>query len=260
MILDQFCLKGKIALVTGANDGIGQAIAVGLAEAGADIAAVYRSDITKTQELVEALGRRFFAVRADLSQMESVEKVYSAVMEHYGRIDILFNNAGAIRREDSLHFTEKDWDDVMNLNIKTLFFLTQRVAGQMIRNQIPGKIVNTASLLSFQGGIRTPSYTASKSAVRGITMTLANEWAQYGIQVNAIAPGFFITEQNRTLLLNPDGSYTERSKTILAHTPYGRFGEPSELLGTLQWLASDASKFVSGTMTVIDGGFDAFSI
>ena len=157
MILDQFCLKGKIALVTGANDGIGQAIAVGLAEAGADIAAVYRSDITKTQELVEALGRRFFAVRADLSQMESVEKVYSAVMEHYGRIDILFNNAGAIRREDSLHFTEKDWDDVMNLNIKTLFFLTQRVAGQMIRNQLPGKIDNTASLLSLQGGVPPPS-------------------------------------------------------------------------------------------------------
>lgn len=126
--------------------------------------------------------------------MESVEKVYSAVMEHYGRIDILFNNAGAIRREDSLHFTEKDWDDVMNLNIKTLFFLTQRVAGQMIRNQIPGKIVNTASSVVLPRGIRTPSYTAPNPPVRGITMTLANEWAQYGIQVNAIAPGYIATK------------------------------------------------------------------
>ena len=250
MILDQFCLKGKIALVTGANDGIGQAIAVGLAEAGADIAAVYRSDITKTQELVEALGRRFFAVRADLSQMESVEKVYSAVMEHYGRIDILFNNAGAIRREDSLHFTEKDWDAVMNLNIKTLFFLTQRVAGQMIRNQIPGKIVNTASLLSFQGGIRTPSYTASKSAVRGITMTLANEWAQYGIQVNAIAPGYIATKITTALRSDP-----QRSPEILARIPAGRWGRPEDFKGIAVFLASPASDYINGCTIAVDGGW-----
>lgn len=250
MILEQFKLDGKIALVTGANDGIGQAIAVGLAEAGADIAAVYRSDITKTEEMVTALGRRFFSVKADLSLMESVDLVYEKVMAHYGRIDILFNNAGTIRREDSEKFTEKDWDDVMNLNIKTLFFLTQRVAGQMIENKIAGKIVNTASLLSFQGGIRTPSYTASKSAVRGITMTLANEWAKYGINVNAIAPGYIATKITTALRNDP-----QRGPDILARIPAGRWGTPEDFKGIAVFLASQASDYINGYTIAVDGGW-----
>lgn len=250
MILDQFSLVGKIALVTGANDGIGQAIAVGLAEAGADIAAVYRSDISKTQELVTALDRRFFAVKADLSKMESVNKVFDAVMEHYGRIDILFNNAGAIRREDCTVFSEKDWDDVMNLNIKTLFFLTQRVGAQMIEKKIPGKIVNTASLLAFQGGIRTPSYTASKSAVKGLTMTLANEWAKYGINVNAIAPGYIATKITTALRNDP-----ARNPAILERIPAGRWGTPEDFKGVAVFLASSASDYINGYTIAVDGGW-----
>lgn len=250
MILDQFSLEGKIALVTGANDGIGQAIAVGLAEAGADIAAVYRSDISKTQELVTALGRRFFAVKADLSKMESVDVVFDAVMAHYGRIDILFNNAGAIRREDCTAFSEKDWDDVMNLNIKTLFFLTQRVGAQMIEKKIPGKIVNTASLLAFQGGIRTPSYTASKSAVKGLTMTLANEWAKYGINVNAIAPGYIATKITTALRNDP-----ARNPAILERIPAGRWGTPEDFKGVAVFLASPASDYINGYTIAVDGGW-----
>lgn len=250
MILDQFKLDGKTALVTGANDGIGQAIAVGLAEAGADIAAVHRSDISETRRQVEALGRRFFPVEADLSKMESVELVYRAVMEHYGRIDILFNNAGTIRREDSENFTEQDWDDVMNLNAKVLFFLTQKVGRQMIERGIAGKIVNTASLLSFQGGIRTPSYTASKSAVRGLTMTLANEWAKYGIQVNAIAPGYIATKITASLREDLD-----RSKDILCRIPAGRWGTPEDFKGVAVFLASSASDYITGYTIAVDGGW-----
>lgn len=250
MILNSFSLKGKVALVTGANDGIGQAIALGLAEAGADIAAVYRSDITKTEEQVRALGGNFFSVKADLSRMESVDTVFQAVMDHYGRIDILFNNAGAIRREDSVNFTEQDWDDVMNLNIKVLFFLTQRVGRQMIEQKIPGKIVNTASLLSFQGGIRTPSYTASKSAVRGITMTLANEWAKYGINVNAIAPGYIATKITTALRNDP-----QRGPDILARIPAGRWGTPEDFKGIAVFLASSASDYINGCTIPVDGGW-----
>lgn len=250
MILDQFSLKGKVALVTGANDGIGQAIAVGLAEAGADIAAVYRSDISQTESIIRGLGVNFFSVKADLSRMESVDKVYQEVMDHYGRIDILFNNAGTIRREDSVAFSEQDWDDVMNLNIKVLFFLTQRVARQMIDNGIPGKIVNTASLLSFQGGIRTPSYTASKSAVRGLTMTLANEWAKYGINVNAIAPGYIATKITTALRNDPN-----RGPDILARIPAGRWGTPDDFKGVAVFLASPASDYINGYTIAVDGGW-----
>lgn len=250
MILDRFSLKGKVALVTGANDGIGQAIAVGLAEAGADIAAVYRSDISRTAELVNALGVNFFAVKADLSEMASVDTVYNAVIEHYGRIDILFNNAGAIRREDSVRFSETDWDEVMNLNIKTLFFLTQKVGAQMIEKGIRGKIVNTASLLSFQGGIRVASYTASKSAVRGITMMLANEWAKYGICVNAIAPGYIATKITTSLRQDP-----QRGPDILARIPAGRWGTPEDFKGIAVFLASPASDYINGSTIAVDGGW-----
>ena len=250
MTLDAFSLEGKVALVTGASDGIGQAMAVGLAEAGADVAAVSRSDMTKTAEMIRALGRSCCTVQADLSRMASVESVYRQVMERFGRIDILFNNAGAIRREDSVRFTEQDWDDVMNLNVKVLFFLTQRVARQMIENGITGKIIKTASLLSFQGGIRTPSYTASKSAVRGITMTLANEWAQYGINVNAIAPGYIATKITTALRGDP-----QRGADILARIPAGRWGTPEDFKGIAVFLASRASDYINGCTIAVDGGW-----
>lgn len=250
MILDKFNLTGKVALVTGANDGIGQGMAVGLAEAGCSIAAVYRSDISETKKKVESLGREFFAVKADLSKMESVQTVYDAVMERYGKIDILFNNAGAIIRQDSLEFSEENWDYVMNLNIKTLFFLSQKVAGQMIEKGIKGKIINTASLLSFQGGIKVPSYTASKSGVKGLTMLLANEWAKYGICVNAIAPGYIATKITKALRDDP-----VRSGEILCRIPAGRWGEPEDFKGIAVFLASPASDYINGYTIAVDGGW-----
>lgn len=250
MVLDQFKLDGKVALVTGANDGIGQAMAIALAEAGADIAAVYRSDVSVTEEKVKATGRRFFAVRADLTEMASVDKVFNAVIGEYGRIDILFNNAGSIRRNDSLDFTETDWDWDMNINIKVLFFLTQKVARSMVEGRVRGKIINTASLLSYQGGIRTPAYTASKSAVKGLTMTLANEWAKYGINVNAIAPGYIATKITKAVREDET-----RSKDILSRIPAGRWGTPDDFKGVAVFLASAASDYVNGFTIAVDGGW-----
>ena len=207
--------------------------------------------------MAAAQASRSPTVQADLSRMASVESVYRQVMERFGRIDILFNNAGAIRREDSVRFTEQDWDDVMNLNVKVLFFLTQRVARQMIENGISGKIINTASLLSFQGGIRTPSYTASKSAVRGITMTLANEWAHYGINVNAIAPGFTITglSDDFNKSINGDAQF---GKNILENLYLGswngRAAMPEEMGHPLVALGSKVCSYVSGQVVYIDYG------
>lgn len=250
MILDQFRLDRKVALVTGANDGIGQGIAVGLAEAGADIAIVYRSDCSKTEALITGLGRKFFAVKADLSKMESVDRVFHAVMEHYGHIDILFNNAGTIVREPCSCFSEADWDSVMDLNAKCSFFLTQRVGNQMIEKGIHGRIINTASLLSFQGGIRIPSYTASKSAIRGLTMALANEWAQYGICVNAIAPGYIATKMTSAVRDDPN-----RNNAILERIPAGRWGSPEDFKGIAVFLASPASAYINGYTIAVDGGW-----
>jgi len=182
--------------------------------------------------------------------MKSVDLVYNAVMEYYGKIDILFNNAGTIRREDSTEFTEKDWDDVMNLNAKVLFFLTQKVGSQMITNGIRGKIVNTASLLSFQGGIRVPSYTVSKAGVKGLTMTLANEWAKYGININAIAPGYIATKITKALREDPD-----RASDILCRIPAGRWGTPEDFKGIAVFLSSSASDYINGYTIAVDGGW-----
>ncbi|MGX8679225.1 MAG: 2-dehydro-3-deoxy-D-gluconate 5-dehydrogenase KduD [Sphaerochaetaceae bacterium] len=250
MVLDMFSLDGRIALVTGANDGIGQAIAIGLAEAGADIAGVFRTDISVTEEKVKALGRQFFGIKADLCLPDSSQKVFDAAMNHYGHIDILVNNAGTIRRADSTEYTEKDWDEVMNVNIRSLFFLTQKVGKQMIDKNIKGKIINTASLLSFQGGIRVPAYTASKSAVRGITMTLANEWAKYGICINSIAPGYIATKNTKALREDP-----ERYEQILVRIPAGRWGMPDDIKGLAVFLASPASDYINGTTIPCDGGW-----
>ena len=194
MSLTSFSLEGKTAIVTGATGGLGQGIAVALAEAGADISCVdYSGEFAETQKAVETAGRRFLGIKADLSQMTRIAEVVSQTREHFGRIDILVNNAGIIRRNPCIDFTEKDWDDVLQVNLKSVFFLSQAVARVFIEQGGGGKIINIASMLSYQGGVLIPSYTAAKSGVAGITRTMGNEWAAKGINVNAIAPGYFAT-------------------------------------------------------------------
>ena len=244
-----FNLAGKTALVTGANTGIGQAIAIALAEAGADIVVAGRSAAQETGASVAALGRRFLDVRADLSGTEPVRRVMDEAIALNGRLDILVNNAGIIHREDSLDVLEEDWDTVIDTNLKSVFFLCQAAARHMVRGG-GGKIVNIASLLSFQGGIRVPAYTASKSALAGLTRALANEWAVHGINVNAIAPGYFDTANTAALRADP-----AREPAILARIPAGRWGQPDDLAGAAIFLASRASDYVHGIVLPVDGGW-----
>ncbi|MBA7851929.1 2-dehydro-3-deoxy-D-gluconate 5-dehydrogenase KduD [Enterobacter cloacae] len=250
MILDTFTLSGKVAIVTGCDTGLGQGMAIALAQAGCDIVGVNRKAPEKTATSVTALGRRFTAIRADLGQQEGLQGVVERAVAEMGRVDILVNNAGTIRREDALAFTEKDWDEVIDLNLKSVFFLSQAVAKQFIAQGQGGKIINIASMLSFQGGIRVPSYTASKSGVLGITRLLANEWAAHGINVNAIAPGYMAT--NNTQQLRDD---EQRSQEILDRIPAGRWGEPKDLQGPVVFLASAASDYVNGHTLAVDGGW-----
>ncbi len=244
-----FNLQGKVALVTGANTGLGQGIALALAEAGAAIAAAGISAPTETEQKVRALGRRFVAIEADLSSLEPIDRVVRGTIDGLGGLDILVNNAGLIRRADAVDFTEKDWDDVMNVNIKGAFFMAQAAGRHMIANGY-GKIINIASMLSFQGGIRVPSYTASKSGIAGITRLLANEWASKGININAIAPGYMATDN--TAMLRAD---EKRSSEILGRIPAGRWGDPSDLGGAAVVLASRASDYVNGAVIPVDGGW-----
>ena len=254
MILDQFKLDGKVAIVTGTSRGLGQAIAVGLAEAGADVALVHRSDGFETEERIQALGRRCVTIQADLADRNSVSRIVDETVALLGGIDILVNNAGIIRRAPLVEFTEKDWDDVMDVNLRSLFFLSQAVAKVMIRQTSDGrrggKIINLASMLSFQGGILVPSYTASKSAVLGLTRLLANELAPHGINVNAIAPGYMATDNTKPLREDP-----LRSKAILDRIPAGRWGSPEDLQGAAVFLASAASQYMHGTTIAVDGGW-----
>jgi len=194
MILDDFRLTGKVAIVTGCRTGLGQGMAFGLAEAGADIVGIDLDRLSETRKAVEESGRRFLGIEADLSRITAIDAIMSRAIETFGKIDILVNNAGIIRRADAVDFSEKDWDDVMNVNLKTVFFFSQAAARQFIKQKTGGKIISVASMLSFQGGIRVPSYTASKSGVMGITRLMANEWAKHDIQVNAIAPGYMATD------------------------------------------------------------------
>jgi len=249
MSLASFSLEGKVALVTGANTGLGQGIAVALAQAGADIVAVGRSNATDTQRGVAAAGRRFHFVHADLERSQDAARVVNEAVQAAGRVDILVNNAGIIRRNDALAFTEEDWDAALNVNLKTPFFLAQAAAKVMLANG-GGKIINIASMLSFQGGIRTASYTASKSGLAGLTRLLANEWAAHGINVNAIAPGYF--ETNNTTALRAD---EQRNRDILGRIPAGRWGRPSDLGGAAVFLASAAADYVHGTVLAVDGGW-----
>jgi len=244
-----FDLKGKIAVVTGASQGLGLGMVLGLAKAGATIVGVGISDMSETKASVEALGSKFLGIQANLLTLDDLDRIVSKVVDTFKTIDILVNNAGIIRREDSLEFSEKDWDDVMDINLKTVFFLSQKVAKVMKENG-GGKIINIASMLSFQGGIRVPSYTASKSGIKGLTMLLANEWGQYNINVNAIAPGYMATNNTKALQADP-----MRSKEILDRIPLGRWGLPSDLEGPVVFLASSASNYINGYTIAVDGGW-----
>ena len=244
-----FTLGGKVAMVTGANTGIGQAVALALAAAGADIVAVGRSSCEQTVAEVALLGRRAMELRADLSSIAPVVDLVADAVAQLGRLDILVNNAGIIRREDAVSFSEADWDVVVDTNLKSVFFLCQAAARHMLPRG-SGKIVNIASLLSFQGGIRTASYTASKSGVAGLTKLLANEWSAKGINVNAIAPGYIRT--NNTAALQSD---EERNRAILDRIPAGRWGEADDIGGSAVFLASDAAKYVHGVVLPVDGGW-----
>ena len=245
-----FDLTGRWAIVTGANTGIGQAIAVGLAEAGADIVGVGRSAMDDTAKAVTSTGRRFVPLKADLSDTGEARAVVERALAAGASPDILVNNAGIIRRADALEFTEEDWDAVLDTNLKSVFFLCQAFAKAALARQGPAKIINIASLLSFQGGIRIPSYTASKSGLAGITRLMANEWASKGINVNAIAPGY--VETNNTEALRADA---ERSADILKRIPAARWAKAEDMVGTAVYLASRASDYVHGTVLPVDGGW-----
>lgn len=247
--MNPFDLTDRRALVTGANTGIGQAIAVALAQAGADVAVAGRSDAGETLAAVAATGRKGVGIAADLSSIEPAGRVIAETVTALGGIDILVNNAGIIRRGDLEDFTEQDWDAVVDTNLKSLFFLSQAAARDMLTRG-RGKIVNIASLLSFQGGIRVPSYAAAKSGVAGVTKAMANELAARGVQVNAIAPGYIAT--NNTAALQADET---RNRQIMERIPAGRWGAPEDIAGAAVFLASPASDYVTGHVLAVDGGW-----
>ena len=251
MILDLFKLDGKVALVTGAGQGLGQGMALALAEAGADIAALDRTGCEGTCESVHTLGRKYHEAVVDLREasVEDLQKVVDGFVSELGRIDILVNNAGTIRRTPAIDFSETDWDDVLQINLKAAFFLAQATARVMM-SQGSGKIINIASMLSFQGGITVPSYTAAKSALAGVTRALANEWAKHNINVNAIAPGYMATENTAPLRADPN-----RAPAILERIPAGRWGTPDDLKGVVVFLASSASDYMHGSIVPVDGGW-----
>ena len=244
-----FDLSGKVGLVTGGNKGLGAGIALALARVGADVAVVSTRTETETVDAIKALGRRAIHIDADLTSTEPIERIIATTLSQLGGLDILVNNAGMIRRADSVDFTEADWDAVMDLNLKSAFFLAQAAGRHMIA-QGSGKIINIASMLSFQGGIRVPSYTASKSGMAGITKLLANEWAAKGVNINAIAPGYMATDN--TAALQADEA---RNRSILERIPAGRWGRPSDMGGAAVFLASSASDYVNGITLPVDGGW-----
>ena len=250
MSVNSFSLEGKVAIVTGCDTGLGQGMALGLAEAGCDIVGVNIVEPKETMEKMAETGRKFVDVRANLMKLDDIPSIVDKALSEFGRIDILVNNAGIIRRNDAIDFSEQDWDDVMNINIKSVFFMSQAVAKQFIKQGEGGKIINIASMLSYQGGIRVPSYTASKSGVMGVTRLMANEWAKHGVNVNAIAPGYMAT--NNTKALRADES---RNKEILERIPAERWGTPEDLAGPVVFLSSKASDYINGYTIAVDGGW-----
>jgi len=251
MILDLFKLTGKSAIVTGASRGIGEAMALALAEAGADVALVGRSDLDPVRKKIEALGRRAVCVNADLAKMDAIPAVMDATLKAFSKVDILVNNAGIVRRADILEFSEKDWDEVIDLNLKSCFFMAQAAARDMAKRK-KGKIINISSLTYFWGGMRVPSYVASKAGVSQFTKAMCNELAPHGINVNAIAPGYIATDINKDLRADAG-----KSAELLSRIPAGRFGTPDDLKGMAVYMASDASNYMNGTTVLVDGGWMA---
>jgi 2-deoxy-D-gluconate 3-dehydrogenase len=249
--MNLFDLSGKVAVVTGASTGLGKGMSLGLAEAGADLVLVDYVDSNETAKEVKALGKNAITIVADLLNIKPIQSIVDETIRTFGKIDILVNNAGIIRRTPAIDYSEKDWDEVMAINSKTVFFFCQTVARDMMKRKY-GKIINISSLLAFQGGILVPSYSASKGAVAQITKALANEWAQHGININAIAPGYMATNNTKALREDP-----VRSKTILDRIPAGRWGTPEDLKGVAVFLASHASDYVNGHVLVADGGWMA---
>jgi 2-deoxy-D-gluconate 3-dehydrogenase len=251
MILDQFALDGRVALVTGAGRGLGRALALALGEAGADVAVLDRTGARGTATLLEGMGRRTLSIPCDLSVATSDEltAVVDRVVDAFGRVDVLVNNAGIIRRTPAIDVSPESWGDVLRVNLDAVFFLSQ-AAGRVMIPQGGGRIINVASMLSFQGGVNVPSYTASKHAVAGLTKALANEWASAGVNVNAIAPGYMATDNTAPLREDP-----ERSRAILERIPAGRWGTPDDLMGVVVLLASDAGRYVHGAVIPVDGGW-----
>ena len=249
-MLEMFSLKGKNIIVTGANTGLGQAMCVAFAEAGANVCGVARRSCDETKKLVEEKNAKFIEVIADLSSTEPVKRIVDTCINELGSADVLVNNAGMIKREDAINVTEEDWNNVLNVNLNVVFFLSQEFAKRAMDNNRTAKIINICSMLSYQGGIRVPSYTASKSAVCGLTKALCNEWASKGINVNGIAPGYM--ETNNTKDIKADEN---RNEAILERIPMGRWGKPSDLMGTAIFLASSASDYINGFTIAVDGGW-----
>jgi len=252
MILEKFRIDGKVAVVTGGTKGLGKAIALGLAEAGADIATVSRTPNPDLEKVVLKLGRRYAHYRADLTQREQTRRVVPSILEMMGDIDILVNNAGIIRRSSAVEYSGADWDATIEIDLSATFILSQ-AAGKIMLKKGKGKIINIASVLSFQGGINVVAYVASKHGIIGLTRTFANDWASKGINVNAIAPGWFITELTEAIRKD-----AERSKSIIGRTPAGRWGIPEDIAGAAVFLASPASDFIHGVILPVDGGWMAW--
>ena len=250
MSLNMFSLKGKTALVTGANTGLGQGICVAYAEAGANVIGVARRSCQETADKIAAVSGSFTEIIADLSDLSVISYIVDEAYKAHERVDIVVNNAGIIKRCDAIEVTMEDWDSVININEKMVFFLSQAFAKRWHEDGKGGKIINIASMLSYQGGIRVPAYAASKSAVMGITKALANEWASHNININAIAPGYMAT--NNTANLRSDG---QRSDEILSRIPAGRWGTPEDITGAAIFLAADASAYVNGFTIAVDGGW-----
>ncbi len=250
MILDKFSLKGKVALVTGSNKGIGQSYTLALAEAGADVIGVsFETDFTETERLINATGRKFKYYISDFSKRESLYDFIKKVKADFPIIDILVNNAGTILRKPIAEHPDEYWDKVIEINLSSQFILTRELGKEMAERGY-GKIVFIASLLAFQGGILVPGYAASKGGIKQLAMSFANEWASKGVTINAIAPGYIATDNTKPLREDP-----ERNKSILARIPAGRWGDPSDLMGTVVFLASPASDYLNGTIVTVDGGW-----
>jgi 2-deoxy-D-gluconate 3-dehydrogenase len=252
MILDKFRIDGQVALVTGGTKGLGKEIVMALAEAGADIAVVSRTPNKDLEREVLKLGRRYAHYRADLTNREQTRRVVPSIIKMIGDIDILVNNAGIIRRSPAVEYTEADWDATVEIDLSATFILSQ-AAGKIMLKKGKGKIINIASVLSFQGGINVVAYAASKHGIIGLTRALANDWAKKGINVNAIAPGWFVTDLTEAIRKDP-----ERSKSLITRTPAGRWGDPIDIAGAAVFLASPASDFLHGEILTVDGGWMAW--